>query len=259
MRKVVVLAVGLVVLGAIGLWATESKELDLAKHLGGAHALATPGEFSSVLVLNETGAIAGSMGWWRESSDFWAKGDGAFFVNDMHGNARVTATVVNGGHGVVGVYDAGGNNTAYMSAEIGFWSKNGDIAESFPSAVPEIKPGSVLVLDPQKPGALTISTQAYDRRVAGVASGASDYKPAMTLGKRDAAGHVPVTLTGTAYTLVTNSNGPIKAGDLLTTSNIPGHAMKVTDFAASQGAILGKAMQDFDEETGLVMILAALQ
>lgn len=31
-------------------------------------------------------------------------------------------------------------------------------------------------------------------------------------------------------------------GDLLTTSDTPGHAMKVTDHAKAQGTILGKAM-----------------
>lgn len=116
-----------------------------------------------------------------------------------------------------------------------------------------------MVLDSENPGVLTLSSYAYDRKVVGVVSGASDYKPAITLGKRDESTHVPVTMTGTAYCLVTNANGPIKAGDLLTTSDVPGNAMKVTDFTRSQGAILGKAMQDFDEESGLVMILAALQ
>ena len=50
-----------------------------------------------------------------------------------------------------------------------------------------------------------------------------------------------------------------RTGDLLTTSDIPGHAMKATDATKSQGAILGKAMEDFTGESGLIMILAALQ
>jgi len=259
MRTLIGLAVGFAVLGAIGLWATESEELNLTTRFGRAHALSTPGEFSSVSVLNETGAAVGYWGWWSETNDSFGRGDGVFGVADVNGNYRVLATVNRSGYGGVAVSDAGGNVTAYMDAEVGFWSKNGDVAENFPSVGSEIRPGSVLVLDSQKPGALALSTQAYDRRVAGVVSGASDYKSAITLGKREEAGHVPVTLTGTAYCLVTNANGPIRAGDLLTTSSIPGHAMRVTDFAASQGAILGKAMQDFDDDTGLIMILAALQ
>jgi hypothetical protein len=66
-------------------------------------------------------------------------------------------------------------------------------------------------------------------------------------------------LTGTAYCLATNANGAIKAGDLLTTSAVPGHAMKVTDYEAARGAILGKALEDLKGDKGHVLILASLQ
>jgi hypothetical protein len=68
-----------------------------------------------------------------------------------------------------------------------------------------------------------------------------------------------VTLTGTVYCRASNVNGPIRAGDLLTTSSVSGHAMRVTDVAAAHGAILGKALQDLEGERGLVMIRASLQ
>ena len=70
---------------------------------------------------------------------------------------------------------------------------------------------------------------------------------------------VPVTLTGTVYALASNVNGPIRAGDLLTTSAVPGHAMRATDADAARGAIVGKALDDLREDRGLVMILASLQ
>jgi len=52
---------------------------------------------------------------------------------------------------------------------------------------------------------------------------------------------------------------PIKPGDLLTTSDTPGHAMKVTEHPRAQGAILGKAMSSLESGTGLVLVLVTLQ
>jgi hypothetical protein len=72
-------------------------------------------------------------------------------------------------------------------------------------------------------------------------------------------GRQAVTLSGTAYCLASNANGAIKAGDLLTTSGVPGHAMKVTDYEAARGAILGKALEDLKGDKGHVLILASLQ
>jgi hypothetical protein len=69
----------------------------------------------------------------------------------------------------------------------------------------------------------------------------------------------PVALTGRVYALADASNGPIQPGDLLTTSDIPGHAMKVDDYTKAQGAILGKAMSSLDKGKGLVLVLVTLQ
>ena len=55
------------------------------------------------------------------------------------------------------------------------------------------------------------------------------------------------------------THGAIKPGDMLTTSATPGHAMKVTDHAKAQGAILGKAMGGLKEGKGLVLVLVTLQ
>ena len=55
------------------------------------------------------------------------------------------------------------------------------------------------------------------------------------------------------------SNGPIAIGDLLTTSETAGHAMKVTDHTRAPGAVLGKAMSSLKDGSGLVLILVSLQ
>jgi hypothetical protein len=72
-------------------------------------------------------------------------------------------------------------------------------------------------------------------------------------------GPQPVALSGRVWTRATDSNGAIAPGDLLTTSDRPGRAMKATDMAAAQGAILGKAMTALTEGTGLVLVLVTLQ
>jgi hypothetical protein len=46
---------------------------------------------------------------------------------------------------------------------------------------------------------------------------------------------------------------------LLTTSSVPGYAMKVTDHSRAAGAILGKAMTALSEGKGMVLVLVTLQ
>jgi hypothetical protein len=134
------------------------------------------------------------------------------------------------------------------------------MAEMFHATTSGTPKGSVLVIDPEHPGALRVSEKAYDHRVAGVAAGVNDFRPGITLGAyRDGPNAVSVTLSGTVYYLATNSNGEIHAGDLLTTSAETGHAMKVSRPELAQGAILGKAMQDLKADRGLILVLASLQ
>jgi hypothetical protein len=119
----------------------------------------------------------------------------------------------------------------------------------------------VVRIDEENPGKLTISKQAYDHRVAGIISGAGGIKPGVLLSRSDslAEGSHPVALTGRVYCWADVSNGPIDPGDLLTTSTLPGHAMKVTDPMKAQGAIIGKAMTGLKMGKGLVLVLVTLQ
>jgi hypothetical protein len=107
---------------------------------------------------------------------------------------------------------------------------------------------------------LKISDEPYDTRVAGVVSGANGIKPGIQMQQQGLLeGGKNVALTGRVYVQADASNGPIKPGDLLTTSSTPGHAMKVTDHAKAQGAILGKAMTELSEGKGMVLVLVTLQ
>jgi len=125
----------------------------------------------------------------------------------------------------------------------------------------EPEPGMVVCIDPENPGKLIVSAKAYDRTVAGIISGAGGVQPGMTMGQRDtvADGQHPVALTGRVYVWADASNGAIEPGDLLTTSDVPGHAMKVTDYERSRGATLGKAMTRLADGSGLVLMLVQPQ
>ncbi len=134
-----------------------------------------------------------------------------------------------------------------------------DVAEPFGMAE-EVAKGSVVVIDKEHPGQLKLSTRAYDKRVAGIVSGANGINPGIALHQEGALeGGENVALSGRVYVLADASNGEIEPGDLLTTSDAPGHAMKVTDIAKAQGAILGKAMSRLQDGRGMVLVLVTLQ
>jgi hypothetical protein len=124
-----------------------------------------------------------------------------------------------------------------------------------------IHPGMIVAIDPDQPGYLRIADQAYDRTVVGIISGANGINPGLTMKQQGtvADGAHPVALSGRVYCWVDASYGPIEPGDLLTTSDTPGHAMKVTDHAKAQGAIIGKAMTELKSGKGLVLVLVTLQ
>jgi hypothetical protein len=135
-----------------------------------------------------------------------------------------------------------------------------DLAEPFPMKEEEIEKGAVVVIDDEHQGQLKLSTQAYDAHVAGIISGANGISAGIALHQEGAMeGGQNVALTGRVYVQADATFGAIKPGDMLTTSDTPGHAMKVTDHARAQGAILGKAMSGLKEGKGTVLVLVTLQ
>lgn len=137
-----------------------------------------------------------------------------------------------------------------------------DLSEPFDlaEALGDVEPGSVLVIDPENPGSLTLSGRPYDPRVAGIVSGAGGVRPGLTLsqqGKLDG-GH-QVALSGRVYVRASTENGPIRPGDMITTSTRPGLGMRATDRQKSYGAVVGKAMTGLETGEGLVLVLVGLQ
>ncbi len=142
-------------------------------------------------------------------------------------------------------------------------TETGAASASGPAGAPKAleMAGMVVSIDPQNPGKLRVSSRAYDRRVAGIISGAGGVKPGMVMGQEDtlADGKHPVALSGRVYVWADATRHAIKPGDLLTTSATPGHAMKAANPQRAQGAIIGKAMTGLKSGKGLVLALITLQ
>ena len=139
-------------------------------------------------------------------------------------------------------------------------SSSGDIAEDFDieDDPANAEPGTVLVIRPS--GKLSACSKPYDTRVAGVVSGAGDLRPAIVLQRlQQRSDRSPLALVGKALCKVDATFGGVAAGDLLTTSVTPGHAMKVENRAKAVGAILGKALHPLDTGRGLVPVLVSLR
>ena len=109
-------------------------------------------------------------------------------------------------------------------------------------------------------GVLGITTSEGHAGLAGVISGAGDYKPGIVLDTHKSAGNrQPVALMGKVFCKADAQFGAIEVGDLLTTSSTPGHAMKAGEPLQAFGSVIGKALRPLKEGQGLIPILIALQ
>lgn len=137
--------------------------------------------------------------------------------------------------------------------------QNADCAEDFEVELVELaEPGTVMVIS--NDSRLRVSDQAYDQRVAGIVAGAGKYRPGIILGRKQGeANQIPIALMGRVYCKIDASQEPIHVGDLLTTSSIPGHAMKVSDPSRAFGSVIGKALAPLEKGQSMIPVLVALQ
>jgi len=202
------------------------------------------------LVLGSTGSTNISM----DNNEIQARYNGS--ASTLYLNNGGGSVAIGGATSIKGNVTVRSASTNAVLIELG---EGLDYAEGFNvSDKSAIAPGMVLVIDPDHPGKLTLSTQAYDKRVAGIAAGANGLGSAVRVG----AGQfdLDVALAGRVYCQVDATEHGVEPGDLLTTSAVPGHAMKVTDPARAMGAVLGKAMEPLKQgERGQILVLVTLQ
>ena len=178
-----------------------------------------------------------------------------FFANQS-GNVGIGTTTPASRLDVRGNVTIRDNSTGTIAVELGTGL---DYAEGFNvTDKTDIEPGTVLCIDPENPGKLMISSGAYDSKVAGIVAGANNLGSGISLGT--GTHDFNVALAGRVYCNVDASEQSIKVGDLLTTSSLPGFAMKVDNKEKAQGAILGKAMESLAKgQKGQILVLVTLQ
>jgi hypothetical protein len=208
-----------------------------SKSGNGVHGISDSGRG----VFGQSNSQAGVVG---ESNQF----DGVFGISHHPQHAGVA------GHnpgGMAGFF----NGDVVVTGDIRL--SNADFAEDF-DVMDQTEPGEVMVLT--EDGTLTQSTKAYDKKVVGVLSGAGSYKPGIILDKQAGNGNrKPIAMMGKVYCKVDADTAPIETGDMLTSSTIPGYAMKAIDPFKAFGAVIGKALQSLKEGKGLIPILVVLQ
>ncbi|MFH1601456.1 MAG: hypothetical protein ABIB61_00685, partial [Candidatus Shapirobacteria bacterium] len=121
----------------------------------------------------------------------------------------------------------------------------GDIAEYY-RAQADLRPGDVVAIAGQSGRAVAVKTSAEHQTEA---FGVVSTLPVGQFGKPLSTGTIPagsfptaISLVGKVPVKVSTQNGAIKVGDPLTTSEIPGVAVKAT----GPGKIIGYALESFD-------------
>ena len=216
-------------------------------------------------LLNKDGVIVSKA--WEGSGDLTVEGNlgthGDLVVDGNLGTHGFPATPKNPAWG-------GGIHTFDVEAEGSIWcgnkmyakefkSRGGDLAENYASA-DHLAPADVVCLDPCSDG-IVRSTGPDETLVFGVVS----TEPGVVLNARESdesRQEYPIALCGRVPCKVVGENGPIRRGDLLSTSSTPGHAMKAPSasvgvgggVAYRPGTIVGKALGSFDGAVGVIEV-----
>ena len=184
-------------------------------------------------------------------------GEQTIHLDGTHGNI-----VLGGGasDGDLTLKNSAGDDTIRLNGDTGdITLLNADFAEDFTVAEGQLsEPGLLMVIDEN--GLLQPSSKAYDKKVVGVIAGAGGYRPGLILDKQvDVANRHPIAMMGKVYCHATAEDHPIEAGDLLTSSDVPGYAMKATDPLKGFGAVIGKALKPLASGRGSIPVIISLQ
>ena len=227
------------------------------------------GRLKSVLRVNNTEAVQGMAAFFINSSNFanthlenGGSGQVMWLVN-----GGTDAAGTGGGDFITAVNNPGTDtqfrvlSSGEVRSDVGFTTPAADFAEMLP-AVAGLSPGDVLIIGPD--GRLALSSEPYQSSVAGVYS----TEPGFVGGQpvdRELENHIPLAVVGVVPVKVSDENGAIRPGDMLTTSATPGHAMLAKPIIIDgftlypSGVIIGKALEGWEKGTGVILMLAVLQ
>jgi hypothetical protein len=208
-------------------------------------------------VTNTTAGVAGNVGVYGRVADSAANSAAGQF--DVTG----TANILIGRQGASPTNKFRVDSTGKGFFNGGTQTSGADFAESV--AVRDDKssyqPGDVIAIDTDGVRRFTKSAKPYSTLVAGIYS----TKPGILAtphhidDARPSSEEIPLAVVGIVPCKVSGENGPIEAGDLLVSSSTPGYAMKGTDRAKMNGAVIGKALQPMHGQNGVIEVLVSLQ
>ncbi len=175
---------------------------------------------------------------------------GAVGLNvDVSGFVRIGTTTPTQVLDIAGNVNVSGNIAA----------KYQDVAE-WVAATETMEPGTVVVLNPEKPNEVMPSIRSYDTAVAGIVSA----NPGLILGE-PAKSKAQIATSGRVRVKAIATSQPIHIGDLLVTSGKRGMAMKSEPIEIGArsfhqpGTIIGKALEPLSNGEGEILVLLSLQ
>jgi len=134
-----------------------------------------------------------------------------------------------------------------------------ELVETEEGSLAGYEPGDVLVISDSKDRTVTKSTKNYSTKIAGIYC----EKPGIIGSKNPLEdpknNEIALAVSGIVPCKVSASPWPIKRGDLLCTSNIPGCAMRAPAGAPQVGSILGKAFGELPSGQGKIDVLIMLR
>lgn len=173
-----------------------------------------------------------------------------------------------GPSGSIATYQSASTNVARIDKTgKGFFNggtqnSGADLAEAFDveGNTSEYEPGDILVISTDTDRTVEKSSKPYSNLVAGVYA----TKPGVLLTEEnidsELIGKVPMGVIGVIPTKVCLQGGAIKRGDLLVTSSKSGVAMKANIKKVKIGQVIGKALQDYDQDgIGKIKVLVNIK
>lgn len=201
----------------------------------------------------------------------FGNGRAARFVNYNTANTNPPLTVETHSTGSIAIFKSGNPGTVNVarinSAGKGFFNdgtqnSGADVAEAFDveGTISEYETGDILVISTDSDRTVEKSSKPYSTLVAGVYA----TKPGVLLTEEhidaDISDKVPMGVIGVIPTKVCLEGGKIRRGDMLVTSSKPGVAMKADLKKVKVGQVIGKALQDYDQnETGKIKVLVNIK
>jgi hypothetical protein len=162
---------------------------------------------------------------------------------------------------------AGGIHTWDLEVEGSAWCRNGwasgarDMAENFEAEV-VLEAGEVVSFHPEH-DMVVRSAVPNDARICGVVSTDPGVLLNVDPDRLDQKVRVPIALCGRVPCRVVDETGPIHRGDLLTSSSVPGYAMRAEPLEIDgepvyrAGTIIGKALTPHTQGQGMIDIFVS--